>query len=48
MAATAQKASREFDAVRYKQEEGPLKLLDDLMDSSGRMREPMPEFIIRQ
>ncbi|KAJ7022618.1 hypothetical protein C8F04DRAFT_1194343 [Mycena alexandri] len=47
-AATAQKASREFEAVRYKAEDGPLKLMDDLVDASSRMREPMPDFIIRQ
>ncbi|KAJ6481355.1 hypothetical protein DFH09DRAFT_1341255 [Mycena vulgaris] len=47
-AATAQKASREFDAVRYKPAEGPLKLMDELIDSSSRLREPMPDFIIRQ
>ncbi|KAJ7610035.1 hypothetical protein DFH06DRAFT_1148272 [Mycena polygramma] len=47
-AATAQKATREFDAVRYKPETGPLKLMDELTDASGRMREPMPDFIIRQ
>ncbi|KAJ7658302.1 hypothetical protein DFH06DRAFT_1327582 [Mycena polygramma] len=47
-AATAQKASREFEAVRYKSDEGPLKLMDDLVDTSSRMREPMPDFIIRQ
>ncbi|KAJ7654146.1 hypothetical protein DFH06DRAFT_1133694 [Mycena polygramma] len=47
-AATAQKASREFEAIRYKPEDGPLKLMDNLVDASSRMREPMPEFIIRQ
>ncbi|KAJ7884862.1 hypothetical protein B0H13DRAFT_2343497 [Mycena leptocephala] len=47
-AATAQKATREFDAVRYNADEGPLKLMDGLVDASNRMREPMPEFIIRQ
>ncbi|KAJ7086350.1 hypothetical protein B0H15DRAFT_801549 [Mycena belliarum] len=47
-AATAQKASREFDAVRYNAENGPLKLMDELIDCSGRLREPMPDFIIRQ
>ncbi|KAJ7488628.1 hypothetical protein B0H11DRAFT_2230160 [Mycena galericulata] len=47
-AATAQKASREFDAVRYKADEGPLKLMDELVDCSSRLREPMPDFIVRQ
>ncbi|KAJ7099887.1 hypothetical protein B0H15DRAFT_944277 [Mycena belliarum] len=47
-AATAQKASREFDAVRYNPDSGPLKLMDELIDCSGRLREPMPDFIIRQ
>ncbi|KAJ6493579.1 hypothetical protein C8R47DRAFT_1269421 [Mycena vitilis] len=47
-AATAQKATREFDAVKYKPDEGPLKLMDELVDASARMREPMPDFIIRQ
>ncbi|KAJ7637961.1 hypothetical protein DFH06DRAFT_1335609 [Mycena polygramma] len=47
-AATAQKASRAFEAVKYKAEDGPLKLMDDLVDTSALMREPMPDFIIRQ
>ncbi|KAJ7602921.1 hypothetical protein DFH06DRAFT_1152409 [Mycena polygramma] len=47
-AATAQQASREFEAVKYKAENGPLKLMDELLDASNRMREPMPDFIIRQ
>ncbi|KAJ7635995.1 hypothetical protein DFH06DRAFT_1336150 [Mycena polygramma] len=47
-AATAQKATREFDAVRYKKEDGPLKLMDELTDASARMREPLPDFVIRQ
>ncbi|KAJ7435032.1 hypothetical protein B0H11DRAFT_2257720 [Mycena galericulata] len=47
-AATAQRATRKFDAVRYKADEGPLKLMDELVDCSSRLRELMPEFIIRQ
>ncbi|KAJ7759669.1 hypothetical protein B0H16DRAFT_1720456 [Mycena metata] len=47
-AATAQKATQEFDAVRYKAKHGPLKLADELINSSSCMREPMPEFIIKQ
>ncbi|KAJ7084243.1 hypothetical protein C8R44DRAFT_753184 [Mycena epipterygia] len=41
-------ASKAFDAVRYKAEDGPEKLMDDLIAASRRMREPMPDFIIRQ
>ncbi|KAJ7780792.1 hypothetical protein DFH07DRAFT_950010 [Mycena maculata] len=47
-AATAQKASRDFDAVRYSADEGPLKLMDSLMSASRRMREPMTQFMIVQ
>ncbi|KAJ7604882.1 hypothetical protein DFH06DRAFT_1150829 [Mycena polygramma] len=47
-AATAQKATQEFDTVKYRPELGPLKLMDNLLDASNRMREPMPPFIIRQ
>ncbi|KAJ7716252.1 hypothetical protein DFH07DRAFT_785434 [Mycena maculata] len=47
-AATAQQASRDFDAVRYSSDEGPLKLMDSLMSVSRRMREPMTLFMIAQ
>ncbi|KAJ7735405.1 hypothetical protein DFH07DRAFT_780023 [Mycena maculata] len=47
-AATAQQASRNFDAVRYSPEDGPLKLMDTLMSASRRMREPMTQFMIAQ
>jgi hypothetical protein len=47
-AATAQQASRDFDAVRYNAEEGPLKLMEQLITHSRCMREPLPDFIIRQ
>ncbi|KAJ7739713.1 hypothetical protein DFH07DRAFT_965698 [Mycena maculata] len=47
-AATAQKASRDFDAVRYSADEGPLKLMDSLMSASRQMREPMTQFMIAQ
>ncbi|KAJ7462270.1 hypothetical protein B0H11DRAFT_1923289 [Mycena galericulata] len=46
--ATAQKASRDFDAVRYKSDEGPMKLMDNLITASRRLREPMPDFMIRK
>ncbi|KAK7021146.1 hypothetical protein R3P38DRAFT_2533741, partial [Favolaschia claudopus] len=47
-AATAQKASRVFDLVRYKAEDGPTKLMDDLESASRNMREPMTDFVIRK
>ncbi|KAJ7603436.1 hypothetical protein DFH06DRAFT_1350198 [Mycena polygramma] len=46
--ATAHHAIRDFDGIRFKAEDGPLKLLDDLEACSWRMREPLPEVIIRQ
>ncbi|KAJ6479868.1 hypothetical protein DFH09DRAFT_1341621 [Mycena vulgaris] len=46
--ATAHHALRDFEIVRYKAEDGPLKLMDDLETCSRRMREPMPGVIIRQ
>ncbi|KAJ7612426.1 hypothetical protein DFH06DRAFT_1147149 [Mycena polygramma] len=46
--AMAHHAIRDFDAIRFKAEDGPLKLLDDLEACSRRMREPLPEVIIRQ
>ncbi|KAJ7017110.1 hypothetical protein C8F04DRAFT_1200951 [Mycena alexandri] len=46
--ATAEKASRAFDQVRYKAEDGPTKFMDDLVSASRKMREPMPDFVIRQ
>ncbi|KAJ7151167.1 hypothetical protein C8R46DRAFT_1229440 [Mycena filopes] len=46
--ATAQQALRDFEAIRFVFEGGPLKLMDDLEACSRRMREPMPEVIIRQ
>ncbi|KAK7017641.1 hypothetical protein R3P38DRAFT_2540176, partial [Favolaschia claudopus] len=46
--ATAQKASQAFDLVRYKAEEGPSRLIDNLITASRNMREPVGEFVIRQ
>jgi hypothetical protein len=46
--ATAHHALRDFELIRFKVEDGPLKLMDDLETCSHRMREPMPEVIIRQ
>ncbi|KAK6977220.1 hypothetical protein R3P38DRAFT_2377734, partial [Favolaschia claudopus] len=46
--ATAHQALRDFDAVRFKSEDGPLKLMDDLEACSQRMREPMPDIILKQ
>ncbi|KAJ7040898.1 hypothetical protein C8F04DRAFT_1177504 [Mycena alexandri] len=46
--ATAEKASRAFDQVRYKAEDGPSKFMDDLVSASRKMREPMPDFVICQ
>ncbi|KAJ7020545.1 hypothetical protein C8F04DRAFT_1196522 [Mycena alexandri] len=46
--ATAEKASRAFDQVRYRAEDGPTKFMDDLVSASRKMREPMPDFVIRQ
>ncbi|KAJ7601424.1 hypothetical protein DFH06DRAFT_1154129 [Mycena polygramma] len=46
--ATAHHALREFDLIRFKPEAGPLQLLDDLETCSRRMREPLPDVIIRQ
>ncbi|KAJ7068950.1 hypothetical protein B0H15DRAFT_807348 [Mycena belliarum] len=46
--ATAHHALRDFDAIRYRAEDGPLRLMDELETCSRRMREPMPEVIIRQ
>ncbi|KAJ7610565.1 hypothetical protein DFH06DRAFT_1345970 [Mycena polygramma] len=41
--ATTHHAIRDFDSIRFKAEDGPLKLLDDLEACSRRMREPLPE-----
>ncbi|KAJ7201440.1 hypothetical protein B0H12DRAFT_1244258 [Mycena haematopus] len=46
--ATAQKASKAFDLVRYHPDDGPTKLMDSLVTASRRMREPMTDFVIRQ
>ncbi|KAJ7473042.1 hypothetical protein B0H11DRAFT_2236588 [Mycena galericulata] len=46
--ATTQKASRNFDAIRYKPEEGPMKLMDNLVSASRWLWEPMPDFMIRK
>ncbi|KAF8178813.1 hypothetical protein K438DRAFT_1977660 [Mycena galopus ATCC 62051] len=46
--ATAHQALRDFEAVHFKAEGGPLRLMDDLEASAKRMREPMPDVIIRR
>ncbi|KAJ6451525.1 hypothetical protein C8R47DRAFT_1229785 [Mycena vitilis] len=46
--ATAHQALRDFEAIRFKHESGPLKLMDELEASSKQLREPMPDVIIRQ
>ncbi|KAJ7026308.1 hypothetical protein C8F04DRAFT_1190630 [Mycena alexandri] len=46
--ATAHHALRDFDLIKYNSQDGPLKLMDDLETTSKRLREPMPDLIIRQ
>ncbi|KAF8128777.1 hypothetical protein K438DRAFT_1789428 [Mycena galopus ATCC 62051] len=45
---TAHQALRDFKAIHFKSEGDPLRLMDDLEATSKRMREPMPNVIIRQ
>ncbi|KAJ7640211.1 hypothetical protein B0H17DRAFT_1149061 [Mycena rosella] len=46
--ATTHHALHDFDAIRFRVEDGPLKLLDELDTCSRRLRKPMLELIIRQ
>ncbi|KAF8145493.1 hypothetical protein K438DRAFT_1991784 [Mycena galopus ATCC 62051] len=45
---TAHQALRDFEAIHFRAKGGPLCLMDDLEAASKRMREPMPDVIIRQ
>ncbi|KAK6984030.1 hypothetical protein R3P38DRAFT_3232840 [Favolaschia claudopus] len=45
---TAQRASKAFEAVRYRPDDGPTKLMDDLLSASRKMVEPMSDFMIRR
>ncbi|KAJ7447857.1 hypothetical protein B0H11DRAFT_2248032 [Mycena galericulata] len=46
--ATAQRATRDFYAVQYKSDKGPLVLMDELRDCSSRLREPMTRSILHE